>query len=111
MFHNLWELGGDSLKFIIPQNYNFKSKLLGVIDYSTAILNIIWYIIIGSILNFVNFYFKIKIFLFILFCFPLFLFSIVGFNGENILYIIKYMVKYIIKPKVYLFGKVPRKIY
>ena len=28
------------MKFIIPQNYNFKSKIFGIIDYSTAFLNI-----------------------------------------------------------------------
>ena len=39
------------MKFIIPQNYNFKNKILGIIDYSTAILNIIWYFIIFIILN------------------------------------------------------------
>ena len=27
------------MKFIFPQNYNFKNKLLGIIDYSTAFFN------------------------------------------------------------------------
>ena len=27
------------MKFIFPQNYNFKTKLLGFIDYTTLILN------------------------------------------------------------------------
>lgn len=111
LFHNLWELGGDFLKFIIPQNYNFKSKLLGIIDYSTAILNIIWFLIMGFIINLIKFNLKFKIFLFILLCFPLFIFSIVGFNGESITYVLKYILKYLIRPKVYVFGKVPRKIY
>ena len=30
------------MKFIFPQNYCFKNKLFGIIDYSTLILNIIW---------------------------------------------------------------------
>ena len=34
------------MKFIFPQNYNFNSKLLGFIDYTTVILNIIWGIIV-----------------------------------------------------------------
>ena len=34
------------MKFIFPQNYNFKNKLLGIIDYSTAFFNIFWYVII-----------------------------------------------------------------
>ena len=30
------------MKFIFPQNYSFKNKLFGFIDYSTLFLNIIW---------------------------------------------------------------------
>lgn len=98
------------MKFIFPQNYNFKTKLLGIIDYSTAMLNIIWYSIVLLILTLLSINLKIKVFLFILLCFPLLIFSIVGFNGENILYIMKYMFRYITRPKIYVFKKVPRKI-
>ena len=31
------------MKFIFPQNHDFKNKLLGIIDYSTAIANVVWY--------------------------------------------------------------------
>ena len=34
------------MKFIIPQNYNFSSKLFGFIDYSTAFVNVVWYIFV-----------------------------------------------------------------
>ena len=34
------------MKFIFPQNYHFKNKILGFIDYSVAILNIVWDFII-----------------------------------------------------------------
>ena len=30
------------MKFIFPQNYNFKNKLFGFLDYSTIFLNLIW---------------------------------------------------------------------
>ena len=111
LLHILWKEGGDLLNFIFPQNYNFKPKLLGVLDYSTAIFNIIWYIIVLALLNFFTINLKIKIFLFIFMCFPLFLFSMVGFNGENIFHVLMYMLKYIIRPKVYVFDKVPRKVF
>ena len=29
------------MKFIFPQNYDFKSKLFGLFDYSTIILNLV----------------------------------------------------------------------
>ncbi len=93
------------MNFIFPQNYNFKNKLFGAFDYSTIIINIIWDIII-FILN--NLFFSdlyLKIFIFIILCFPLFLLSIFGFNGENISYIFIYMIKFLFKQKLYLFSK------
>ena len=93
------------MKFIIPQNYNFKSKIFGIIDYSTAFLNIIGYIIIFLIVNLIFKNWNIKIFLLISLCFPITLFSIVGFNGEPVLYVLSYTIKYLIKPKLYLYKK------
>lgn len=93
------------MKFIIPQNYNFKSKIFGIIDYSTAFFNIIWYIIIFLIVNFIFKNWNIKIFLLISLCFPITLFSIVGFNGESIIYVFTYIIKYLIRPKLYLYKK------
>ena len=93
------------MKFIIPQNYNFKNKILGIIDYSTAILNVLWYSIIFIILHILFKNWNIKIFLFISLCFPITIFSVVGFNGEPIIYVFKYLLKYFLKPKLYLYKK------
>ena len=53
------------MKFIFPQNYNFDSKLLGFIDYTTVILNILWGFIIFLISYFIvpNITFKISFFI------------------------------------------------
>ena len=72
------------MRFVFPQNYNFNNKLFGFIDYSTITLKIIFFIILF---------------------FPFCLLSIIGFNHEKILYIIIYLFKYIISPKIYLFKK------
>lgn len=93
------------MKFIIPQNYNFKNKILGIIDYSTAFLNIFWYVFIFSILHLLINNWNIKIFLFISLCLPLSLFSLIGFNGEPIVYVLKYIFKYLVSPKLYLYKK------
>lgn len=93
------------MKFIFPQNYTFSSKLFGFIDYSTAILNMIWASFIFCLLNLLFQNLNIKIFLFIFLCFPLLLFSIIGFNHENILYVLLYIFKYYQRPKLYLFNK------
>lgn len=91
------------MKFIIPQNYNFSAKLFGTIDYSTALVNIIWYIFVFCIVNFIVSTLFFKIFIFMILCFPVFLFSVIGFNHENILYVIFYLLKYSLGQKVYLY--------
>lgn len=91
------------MKFIFPQNYNFSSKFLGIIDYSTAIINVIWFVFIFCILNILLSSLKIKIFLFIILCMPVLIFSVVGFNHENILYVIFYIFKFLNSPKLYLY--------
>ena len=94
------------MKFIIPQNYNFKNKILGIFDYSTIFFNIIWYIIIFSLLQLLFNNLNIKIFLLISFCFPITLFSVIGFNGEPIIYVFKYIIKYLLSTKLYLYKKI-----
>ena len=93
------------MKFIIPQNYNFKPKLFGIIEYSTAFLNLIWYIVIFCIINFFSISLIMKIFIFIIFCFPILIFSIVGFNHEKIVYVLVYLYKYASSQKIYLYNK------
>ncbi len=93
------------MKFIFPQNYNFNTKLFGIIDYSTAFINIIWWIIIFCILHFLFNDLTLKIIIFIITCFPIFLFSVIGFNHENIFYVIKYLYKFAKSNKIYLYKK------
>ena len=93
------------MKFIFPQNYNFKNKIFGIIDYSTAFFNILWYLIVFGILHLFIHNWNIKIFFFISLCFPLTIFSVVGFNGESVIYVLEYVIKYFLRPKVYLFKK------
>ena len=93
------------MKFIFPQNYHFKNKILGVIDYSVAIVNIIWSTFILFLLHILTQDINIKIIFFIAFCFPVFLLSISGIHGENIIYVIIYMGKFIFKQKIFFYQK------
>ena len=92
------------MKFIFPQNYNFRSKLFGTIDYNIIIINLFWDLFIFFIINFFH-NLNIKIFLFFVFCFPLFLFSLLGFYGENIFYVMTYILKFCFKQKLLFFQK------
>ena len=91
------------MKYIFPQNYTFKNKLFGIIDYSTLILNVIWDAFIFCLLDIFVPNISIKISCFIILCFPLLLFSIIGFNGENIIYVFSYIIKFMLKPKILLY--------
>ena len=92
------------MKFIFPQNYNFNNKLFGIFDYSTIFINIIWGFIIFIFTKFFN-YIYIKLLLFFIFTFPVLLFSLAGFNGESLIYVLSYIFKYLLHQKVFLFQK------
>ena len=92
------------MKFIFPQNYDFKSKLFGVIDYNTIFFNLFWDLFVFIFISLFH-NLNIKIFLFFTLAFPLLLFSLVGFNGENIIYVITYIIKFLFKPKLLFFQK------
>ena len=91
------------MKFIFPQNFNFKNKLFGIIDYPTAIFNIIYFLLVYILTNIFISNLTIKIIIIILFYLPIFLISVIDFNHENILYFFWYMIKFIFKPKIYLY--------
>lgn len=94
------------MNFIIPQNYKFKNKILGIIDYPTAIFNIIWNIIIYFTLKRFATGITIKIFIFSTLSFPILLLSILGFNNESPIHTARYIIKFLLRPKVYLFWKI-----
>ncbi len=93
------------MKFIFPQNYDFKNKLLGVVDYSTAFVNLLWCAFVFLLVNLFFSSLTVKIFVFVVLCFPLLLFSFVGFNGENIVYVFSYLFRFFIRSKLFVYRK------
>jgi len=93
------------MKFIFPQNYDFKNKLLGFMDYSTAIFNVIWALIVFLLVNIFPISINIKIGIFITLYFPLLLFSFFGFHNENIFFVLSYIFKFLKNNTVYFYGK------
>lgn len=93
------------MNFIIPKNYKFKNKILGIIDYSTAVINISWDLILYFLLKHIVISFTMKIFIFSALSFPILLITIIGFNNESPIYTFKYIITFLFKQKVYLFKK------
>lgn len=93
------------MKFIIPKNYNYNMKLLGFINYSTAIIDVLLGVILYFLLNIIFKNFSTKMYFFIGFYLPVVLFSIFGVNGENIFCVLKIIVKFIYRNKIYVYSK------
>lgn len=93
------------MSFIFPKNYNFKPKLLGFIDYSTAIIDTVIGIIIYFLVNTLFSSIDIKIYVFVSLFLPVLLISILGINKENPINVFKYMIKFIRNQNVYLYKK------
>lgn len=93
------------MKYIFPQNYTFKNKLFGIIDYSTLALNIIWDAFIFCLLDIFIQSISFKISFLIIFCLPLLIFSIIGFNHENFINVLVYIFKFIRSSKIYFYNK------
>ena len=92
------------MKYIFPKNYSFKNKIFGIIDYPTAIFNVIIFVVVLTIMNVIFRDISTRIIFIIIFYFPILLFSLVGFNNESVLYTIFYIIKYFLSPKLYLYN-------
>lgn len=93
------------MKFIFPSNYKFTFKMLGFIDYKTAVFDVIYGGILFFICKVLNISITIKIYIFVGLYLPILLFTIFGLNGENIVDVLKYLLKYFLKQKIYLYSK------
>lgn len=90
------------MKFIFPKNYRYRFKFLGFIDYFTGIVDLIIGIFLYLILLMIK-NVEIRIYVFVSLYSPVILFSIFGLGNENIISVVRYMMKYFLKQKVYLY--------
>lgn len=93
------------MNFIFPSNYNFKNKLFGLIDYSTAIINVIWYVFSFCLVNLIFEDINLKIMVFSLLSIPFLIFSIVNNRNESIFIVLIYIFKFFTNPKLYFYRK------
>lgn len=91
------------MKFIIPKNYNYHLKILGLIDYPTSIFNLLvlgllWLLLSPLFSNILR-----KTAVVIILYLPLLLITIVESQNESPIYRIYYILKFFVKPKIYLY--------
>lgn len=93
------------MHFIFPKNYNFKPKLFGFIEYTTAIIDAIIALVLYGLVNLIFTSINIKIYVFIALFLPILLISILGINRESIISVFIYMFKFIKNQNIYLYKK------
>ncbi len=93
------------MHFVFPKNYNFKPKLLGFIEYSTAILDSIIGFLVYTFVNFAFTNINIKIYVFISLFLPILLISILGINKESFLTVFRYIFKFFKNQNIYLYTR------
>lgn len=99
------ERESDDIEYIIPKNYDIKPKILGIIEQEAFILFLIITLIIFMVINSIIENIFIKLQIIIVITLPQIVILINGINGESIIYIVKYVLLYILRKKVYLYEK------
>lgn len=89
--------------YIFPKNYNFKNKIGGVIDYPTAIFNLIFIFLLYKFISIFKLTLTSKLIFISIFYTPIFLVSIFNHNDDNIICIAYYVIKFLVRPKLYLY--------
>ena len=93
------------MNFVFPSNYNFKNKLFGLIDYTTAIINVVWYIFSFCLVNLIFSDLNFRILVFSTLTIPFLIFSIINNRNENLLIVLTYIFKFLCSPKLYFYRK------
>ena len=93
------------MKFIFPKNYKYRAKILGFIDYITAIVDAILGFLLFFIIKLFIKKISTQIYIFIILFVPVVLFSIFISDGENIISYIIQIVRFIRRRGVYFYDK------
>lgn len=93
------------MKFIFPKNYKYRAKILGIIDYGTAIIDLLLGIVLLFLIKIFTKRITTIIYVFIILYVPVLLFSIFIAQGENIITYIIMTYKFFKRRGVYFCDK------
>ena len=93
------------MKFIFPKNYKYKPKILGFLDYTTAILDLLLGILLFFTLKLFTTKISTQLYIFTILFVPIILFSIFITDGENIITYSIRIIKFVRRRGIYFYNK------
>lgn len=93
------------MKFIFPKNYRYRAKILGFIDYVTAIVDSLIGILLFFIIRIFVKKITTQIYILIVLFVPIILFSVFVSDGENIITYTIQIIKFVKRRGIYFYGK------
>lgn len=95
----------EKVKYIIPKNYDFQPKLFGIIEYKLGIFITALILILIMIMHNINMPAITKLQTVITIIVPIIMIGTIGIRGEKFFDILKLLLSYYFKPKVYFYFK------
>lgn len=92
--------------YVIPKNYDFKPKLFGMIEYRLGIFITILTLTLIFIFNNINIPAVTKIQIILILNIPILMVGTIGVRGEKLFDILKILLVYYLKPKLYFYSKI-----
>lgn len=93
------------MKFIFPKNYRYRAKILGFIDYVTAIVDSLIGILLFFIIRIFVKKITTQIYILIVLFVPIILFSVFVSDGENIITYTIQIIKFVKRRGIYFYEK------
>ncbi len=95
----------EKTKYIIPKNYDFKPKLFGIIEYRLGIFISVLTLFLIIIFQSFKIAAIMKLQIIIIIIVPILMIGTIGVRGEKFFDILKLLLFYYLKPKVYFYSK------
>lgn len=93
------------VRYIIPRNYDFKPKLFGLIEYRLGVFVTGLILVLILIFHNINIPAILKIQIIIVINMPILMLGTIGVRGESLFDIIKLLLSYYFKQKIYFYEK------
>lgn len=92
----------EELKTKVFQNFNRNARWLGIIDYKSLIVLLIYMYVIYFITGILNIKILVRLYVLVIFSIPMIILTVMYSNEESVIDMLITIAKYILRPKKYV---------